>query len=27
VLEEYGFTPDRVAETARSILASKEAQR
>ena len=25
VMEEYGFTPDRVAETARSILGSKEA--
>jgi transketolase len=24
VMEEYGFTPDRVAETARSILGSKE---
>jgi transketolase len=27
VMEEYGFTPDRVAETARSILGSKEALR
>jgi transketolase len=27
VLAEYGFTPDRIAETARSILGSKEETR